>query len=1114
MSLNKEGDALLERGDFVKALAVFQSMLDLCGDHQLCRGVALFYQGRALLEAARYLEAEDRLNQAEPIFAALNRKNESAMVAAAMGKVMAGRGDYRGALKRFRQAEQTFSELKNQKELALLYTSMSVALAYMAEYDDAFQCLHKAEQSLGDSPSPAQRAPILTNRGLVAFNRRDYDDALQHYGEALKIYEDAGNLKAAAVVLNNIGQVHEGRSQYAKALESQTKALESARTIQDQWMEALALNNIGCVELKRGNIRAAEEAYAQSLKIRESLGIKHFAAETLNNMGLVRLAGADYAAALQCFKDSSETCAALGTKTGEAWALHNTAFVFKDQGKFRESLAASEKAVEIGETCGDRRLEATAVLRLGNLYEYQGLFDKAMENYVRAANIQQEIRDLNFKANTLSDIAGMLIRRGNMAEAEQYYTAAVKIRNDIGSPAGEVLCKLALAYLEGERYFSEVTGARGDSETHRGESLRKAKECIDKARGEIKPDHKQDLLLLTYVKGRYLLDTDPTQAVQEFRGLKSMADAARNRRFMFLSATGIGLALEKAGKLQEAETAYRQAVEYAEGIRNTLDPQARVTFLDGEEILGVKHSNPYEGLSRVLMRRNKVGESLTSSEYTKARSFSEALSRRCDNVSFNIPREVAERDQDIEDRMAALLRNLDTAYEQGSAEVVSLLEKEIADLSMQRDKHRADLRDKHPLYAVTKYPDPMPLSQVRLGTDEWVLVYDVTDHGLLVFLLKGPHVVKGIYKPISRKEIDALVRRFREPLDIVPGRDDPAAKLKAFDFAAGHQLAELLLGGILRDLPQGKPVIVVPDDSLGVLPFEMLTLNREGKVEHDEGIPVVKGAEFFGTRNPISYYQSITALTLARTLGTDGKPNDRILVMADPVFQMLDARAEPVKTIMVAQGEKDFSLTLMSAMEESSGGTFHLNRLVQTGELAETLEEVFQDRSDIYTGLRANKQAVVSGKAPDLRQYGNIVFGTHGFFSNDNPHFMEPVLVLTLVPTGTDGFLRTSEVLGLNLSCDTVALTACQTGLGKQISGEGTLGMGRAFQYAGARSVLMSLWSVSEKASVILVESFFKNIKEGKSKLVALQLAREEVRSEGFDHPFFWSAFVLSGEVN
>ena len=136
------------------------------------------------------------------------------------------------------------------------------------------------------------------------------------------------------------------------------------------------------------------------------------------------------------------------------------------------------------------------------------------------------------------------------------------------------------------------------------------------------------------------------------------------------------------------------------------------------------------------------------------------------------------------------------------------------------------------------------------------------------------------------------------------------------------------------------------------------------------------------------------------------------------------------------------------------------------------------------------------------------------FFDTNNPGFKEPILVFTLVPPGTDGFLSMSEVMGLKMSAEIVALIGCRTGLGGQISGEGNMSMGRAFQYAGAKSVLMSLWSVAEHSSVQLVESFFTHLKDGKTRLEALQLARKEIRDAGYDHPFFWAPFILVGEVN
>ncbi len=115
---------------------------------------------------------------------------------------------------------------------------------------------------------------------------------------------------------------------------------------------------------------------------------------------------------------------------------------------------------------------------------------------------------------------------------------------------------------------------------------------------------------------------------------------------------------------------------------------------------------------------------------------------------------------------------------------------------------------------------------------------------------------------------------------------------------------------------------------------------------------------------------------------------------------------------------------------------------------------------------------------------------------------------------GQDGFLRMSEVMGLKLNADMVAITACQSGLGRTIFGEGTMAMGRVFQYAGGKSVLMSLWSVAESSSVDLVTNFFRQLRGGKSKLGALKLAREEIRKAGYDHPLFWAPFILVGEMN
>jgi CHAT domain-containing protein len=290
----------------------------------------------------------------------------------------------------------------------------------------------------------------------------------------------------------------------------------------------------------------------------------------------------------------------------------------------------------------------------------------------------------------------------------------------------------------------------------------------------------------------------------------------------------------------------------------------------------------------------------------------------------------------------------------------------------------------------------------------------------------------------------------------------------------------------------------------------MLVLNGGSKVISKDGIPQVAGAQFFGDRNGISYYQSMTALTLARTFGKERKKRDKRLVMCDPVFDPSDERLRQMSRATQKKASDSVPRNLMSIKNELR---IEFPRLELTTDLGKSLKQMNPRITDEYAGLEAAKTRLFT---LPLKDYGSMVFATHGYFGKDLPGVMEPVLVLTLVdqPPGMDGFLRMSEVMGkLQLNAYVVALTACQSGMGQRVSGEGAMSMGRAFQYAGSQSVVMSLWSVAEKSSVDLVRSFFRHLGEGKPKLEALQLARTEIRQQGYDHPFFWAPFILVGEA-
>ncbi len=191
-----------------------------------------------------------------------------------------------------------------------------------------------------------------------------------------------------------------------------------------------------------------------------------------------------------------------------------------------------------------------------------------------------------------------------------------------------------------------------------------------------------------------------------------------------------------------------------------------------------------------------------------------------------------------------------------------------------------------------------------------------------------------------------------------------------------------------------------------------------------------------------------------------------------------------------------------------------MERLKSTGRVAERFQRSYGKDVEVLSGLAATEPEL--RKRP-LQEYGYPVFATHGILDNQIRYIQEPALVLSQVDVDStehtrDGFLTMSEVMGLRLDAEVAALMACDTGSGKTLTGEGVMGMGRAFQYAGAKAVVMSLWSVDQESTVLLAEQFFTYLKQGKGKLEALRLARTDVRKAGYEHPFFWAPFILVGE--
>jgi CHAT domain-containing protein len=744
-------------------------------------------------------------------------------------------------------------------------------------------------------------------------------------------------------------------------------------------------------------------------------------------------------------------------------------------GQFEKSLEMYHKCLEIYRKVYNEGGEATSLMRIASAYGAVDENRKALDFYNQSLAIATRMNDFRRQASIQCAIAEILADSGKVEEALAYFRRGID----------------AYARIGGVTETPSEYGQREDGSPVSGEA-------------PVQEAFAKEALYISYLARFHFLKSEYPESLERYSQLLAQSEKSGQVDQLFVAYTGMGKVQEALEDYEKAEHYYEKGMKLTEEMRAALLPSERTNFFEGR-VLGFTRSEPSRGLTRVRMKLNRSHQSIDSSEATKARAFSDSIAQRSELGPSGIPSNVLETEDTLTAKVAALRKELEKTDKQQEPARHDSLSKEV-------HQSEADLRafidtlwDKYRPYAAVKYPRPVALRKAAIASDEHVVLFDVLGDGVGVKLVRGKEILETYYKRWKYEDVVRDVHRFRKPFEEYVTKD--------FDPQLAADLYGKLLSSVLREVPKGTPLTIIPDGILAILPFEALVV--EGKAEWRKGPkgPYPDGITYLADVYPISYYQSVTALTLARTMGTQRKRADRMLVVADPVFRLQDERVQAASETKVAQAPGDQEITLMASMEEGGGARLTFSRLPETAVLAENLQRIGNQSCDSFTGLKASKNTFFNTIVPNLDQYRYVVFATHGVFSTKVPGLLEPFLALTMVPPGTDGFLKMSDVMGLKLNADVVALTACQTGLGKQLSGEGVMSMGRAFQYAGARSVLMSLWSVAEKSSVQLVEHFFRNLKEGKPKLDALKLAREEIRQAGYEHPFFWSSFILVGEV-
>jgi CHAT domain-containing protein len=310
-----------------------------------------------------------------------------------------------------------------------------------------------------------------------------------------------------------------------------------------------------------------------------------------------------------------------------------------------------------------------------------------------------------------------------------------------------------------------------------------------------------------------------------------------------------------------------------------------------------------------------------------------------------------------------------------------------------------------------------------------------------------------------------------------------------------------------------KRLLIVPDGALNYIPFEALVKTTDG-ADYSALAYLIK-------TNEIAYAPSASVIAAIRATGSSVATSKSILLIADPVFNSSDPRAKGVAASASAGESRGLGLGLESAVNDVAGNPgapspdgLQLARLGGTRVEAEEISKIARaagGQPDMWIDLNASEDNL---RARDVTKYRVVHIATHGLLDAERPQFTG--VVLSLVGNKTnDGFLRTDEIFNLRLGGSLVMLSACETGLGKERRGEGVIGLTRAFMYAGAPTVGVSLWSVADKSTAELMTDFYRRLlgptpSSPSAAMREAQLAM--IKANKTSAPFYWAPFVLEGE--
>jgi len=749
--------------------------------------------------------------------------------------------------------------------------------------------------------------------------------------------------------------------------------------------------------------------------------------------------------------------------------LNNIAAYHSKYDNYSSALSAYEKSLKIAKDDNSLEDMADALLNMGGIWSDLGNYEKSIEFIKRALEIDS---NLGAKSNIAKDLnnMGIAIRLKGLAnenaenfkEAKDTFLQSLRIAEEVGDPIIEIqaLNNVGSIYADLKQYSDALP------------YFKMARETAEKAGDRSNLGMIFNNIGIIYANLGHFEDS--TNAYEK---AIELASSHKDGTFVWETYFELGNANSKQSNFSEALRNYKNAVSSIESIRSKIIlEELKASYMGAD-----KRIEAYQKLIDLLatLQKGEPGkgydkEAFNYLERAKSRAFLDSLEVAEVDISQGINPVLANREKE-------LMREISKAYGKllapgFSAKERDKISEQIKSSEDQLEALKREIRISSPAYADLKYPKVITYDEVQyelMSSGEAYFAYSVgkdTSHAFVV-TRNGLKIFDLPARDILRRQVSA----YRKAISDHQNRD----------FRLGRELFQELVSPGLE--PGLKRIVFIPDDILNLLPFETLLTRGESN-------------SWLIRDYMISYVPSFSSLRVLKQRHRNGpKPKGDLLAIGDTTYGSEgDGKgAIPEPDILYGLG--------------SSPG-ISLPPLKYSGLEIQNISRLFhQSKVTILEKENATKRRL---RSLSLSDFKIIHFAAHSVIDDKKPARSAIVLSFNR-DQAEDGLLQTRDIYNLKLNADLVTLSACQTGLGQFIRGEGIEGLSRPFFYAGASSVLMSLWAVNDQATYLLMERFYRHLRGSETLVEALRNAKLEMINSGtLSHPYYWAGFIISGKAD